>query len=56
MAEDKREKALDLTEKGLEKLDQGEKEEGERLIDEAVKTDPGAVEDVLRDIDQATKK
>ena len=50
MAE-KRERAHDMAEKGLDKLIEGDKS-GEALIDKAKKLDPGAVEELAREVEQ----
>jgi hypothetical protein len=52
MADDKHEKALDLTEEALEKLTKGDKASADRLIDQAKKLDPSAPKEVVRDMDE----
>lgn len=51
--DDKHEKALDLTEQALEALDKGDEKEADKLIDQAKKLDPSAVEEVVHDLDEA---
>ena len=48
---DKRERARDIAEKGLDKLVEGDKA-GETLIDKAKKLDPGAVEELAREVER----
>lgn len=57
MSDDKHEKALDLTEQALEALDKGDEGKADKLIDQAKKIDPTAVEEVVEDLDEdaATK-
>jgi Tfp pilus assembly protein PilF len=50
MAEDKHEKALDLTEAALEAMDKGDDSKATKLIDEAKKLDPSAPKEVLEDM------
>ena len=52
MADDKHEKALDLTEEALEKLAKGDKAAAHTLIDQAKKLDKTAPEEVVRDMDE----
>ena len=52
MAEDKHEKALDLTEQALEKLSEGDDGAADKLIAEAKKLDKTAPEEVLQDLDE----
>ena len=52
MADDKRERALDLTEEALAKLAQGDKEAAEKLIAQAKQLDETAPEEVVRDLDE----
>jgi predicted transcriptional regulator len=58
MAEN-RECAHDMAEEGLEKIIEGDEEKGRRMIDEAKKRDPKAVdelaEEVERDREQAER-
>ena len=44
---------LDLTEKALEALDTGREEEADKLIEQAKKLDPSAVEEVVQDLEEA---
>ncbi len=55
MAEDKHDKALDLTEKALDALDTGDGEQADKLLEQAKKLDPSAVEEVVADLDDAEK-
>ncbi len=57
MADDKHEKALDLTEQALEKLTDGDEAAADKLIKEAKKLDPSAPAEVMQDLDEdaATK-
>jgi len=52
---DKRERAHDMAEKGLDKLVEGDKS-GEKLIDKAKKLDPGAVDELAREVDRDKEK
>lgn len=47
---DKTEKALDLTEAALEKLEEGDEAAADALIEEAKKLDPNAVKEVVEDL------
>ena len=53
--DDKHEKALDLTEQALDKLEEGDKASADRMLDEAKRLDPSAVEEVVKDLDDAAK-
>ena len=52
MADDKHEKALDLTEQALEKLTEGDEPAADSLIAEAKKLDKSAPAEILRDLDE----
>ena len=52
MADDKHEKALDLTEEALAKLAEGDKKAAEKLIEQARQLDETAPEEVVRDLDE----
>ena len=52
MADDKHEKALDLTEQALEKLTDGDEVAADALIKEAKKLDPSAPAEVVADLDE----
>ena len=52
MADDKRERALDLTEEALAKLAEGDKKAAEKLIAQAKQLDETAPEEVVRDLDE----
>jgi uncharacterized protein HemY len=47
-----RERAHDIAEEGLEKIIEGDKEKGERMIDDAKKRDPKAVEDLADEVER----
>ena len=49
---DKHDKALDLTEAALEKLEEGDETAADALIEEAKKLDPNAVADVVKDLEE----
>ena len=50
--EDKRERAHDIAEEGLDKIVEGDTETGEKLIDEAKKIDPKAVEELAQEVER----
>ena len=50
--EKKRERAHDIAEEGLDKLVEGDKEAGEKLIDKAKKIDPKAVEELAEEVER----
>ena len=50
--ENKRERALDIAEKGLDKLIEGDTEAGEKLIDKAKQIDPKAVEELAEEVER----
>jgi hypothetical protein len=52
MAENKHDKAHDLAEQGLEKVIEGERKEGEKLVEEARKLDPEAVQEVAQEVEE----
>ena len=52
---DKRERAHDMAEKGLDKLVEGDKS-GEKLIDKAKKIDSGAVDELAREVEHDKEK
>ena len=58
MADDKHDKALDLTEQALEKLTDGDDKAANELLSEAKKLDPSAPAEVVSDMDEdaATKQ
>ena len=56
MADDKHEKALDLTEQALEKLTEGDESAADSLIAEAKKLDKSAPAEVVRDMDEDASK
>ena len=53
MSDDKHEKALDLTEKALDALVDGDEKTAGKLIDQAKSLDPSAVEEVVHDLEEA---
>lgn len=52
MADEKHEKALDLTEEALEKLNDDDEEAAGRLFEKARKLDPSAPAEVVRDMEE----
>ena len=50
---DKHEKALDLTEAALEKLEEGDEATADKLIEQAKKLDPAAVKEVVEDLGES---
>lgn len=52
MADDKHEKALDLTEEALAKLAEGDRKAAGKLVEEAKQLDETAPEEVVRDLDE----
>lgn len=50
---DKHERALDLTEQALEALEEGDEKQADKLIEQAKKLDPSAVEEVVHDLEEA---
>ena len=56
MSEDKHEKALDLTEKALDAMVEGDDEKADKLIDQAKSIDKTAVEEVVADMDEDAAK
>ena len=52
MADDKHEKALDLTEEALEKLTEGDEKAADKLLAEAKKLDPSAPAEVVDDLEE----
>ena len=55
MADDKHDKALDLTDQALEKLVAGDEAAADELIAQAKKLDPSAPKEVLQDLDEDAK-
>lgn len=51
MAE-KHEQAHDMAEEGLDKIVEGDRKTGEKLIDKAKKLDPGAVDELAREVEK----
>ena len=47
----KRERARDIAERGLDKVIEGDDQEGEKMIDQAKKIDPKAVEELAEEIE-----
>jgi hypothetical protein len=56
MADEKHEKALDLTERALDKLDAGDEKSADRLLEEARKIDSTAPAEILKDIEEDAGK
>jgi hypothetical protein len=50
--ENRRERARDIAEEGLDKIVAGEKEEGQKMIDQAKELDPKAVEELAEEVEQ----
>ena len=50
--ENKRERAHDIAEEGLDKLIEGDTEAGEKLIDKARQIDPKAVEELAEEVER----
>jgi uncharacterized protein HemY len=48
----KHERAHDMAEKGLDKVVEGDKKTGEKLIDKAKKLDPSAVDELAKEVEQ----
>lgn len=55
MADDKHDKALDLTEQALDAMESGDEKKADKLIDQAKKIDKSAVEEVVHDLEDAEK-
>jgi len=53
MSDNKHEKAVDLTEKALDAMEEGDRKEADKLIAEAKKLDPSAIDEVVHDLDEA---
>ena len=53
MSDDKHEKAVDLTEKALDAMEEGDRKEADKLIAEAKKLDPSAIDEVVHDLEEA---
>lgn len=49
---DERERAHDIAEEGLDKIIEGDKQTGRRMIDEAKKRDPKAVDDLAEEVER----
>ncbi len=49
---DKHEKAADLTEAALEKLEQGDEKAADKLIEQAKELDPKAVQEIVKDLEE----
>jgi hypothetical protein len=50
--DDKQDRARDLAEEGLDKMIEGDEEKGRRMIDEAKKIDPKAVQDLAEEVER----
>jgi uncharacterized protein HemY len=50
--ENKKERAHEIAEEGLDKLVEGDTEAGEKLIDEAKKIDPKGVEELAEEVER----
>ena len=56
MSDNKHDKALDLTEKALDALDEGNEGTADKLLEQAKKLDPSAIEEVVEDLGDAAGK
>jgi predicted transcriptional regulator len=54
--EDKRERAHDIAEEGLDKVVEGDREAGKKMIDKARKIDPKAVDELAEEIERDKEK
>ena len=50
--ENKRERARDIAEEGLDKIIEGDSQTGEKLIDQAKKIDPKGVEELAEEVER----
>jgi hypothetical protein len=50
--ENKRERARDIAEEGLDKIIEGDNQTGEKLIDQAKKIDPKGVEELAEEVER----
>ena len=50
--DDKRERAHDIAGEGLDKIIEGDKDAGEKLIDKAKKIDPKGVEELAEEVER----
>ncbi len=55
MTDETHEKAIDLTEKALEKLNEGNEKEADKLIEQAKSLDPSAPKEVVEDMEEDAK-
>jgi hypothetical protein len=53
---DKHDRARDLAEQGLDKAIEGDEEKGRRMIDEAKKIDPKAVQNLAEEVEREKEK
>ena len=53
---DKHDKALDLTEQALEKLDKGDEKAADKLIEEAKSLDPSAPKEIVEEMDEDERR
>lgn len=49
---DKRNRARDLAEQGLDKVVEGDRQKGRQLIEEAKKLDPKAVDEIAEEVER----
>ncbi|HZU90860.1 MAG TPA: hypothetical protein VE993_16540 [Stellaceae bacterium] len=54
--DNKRDQAHDLAEQGLDEMVEGDKKKGRRLVDEAKKIDPKAVDDLAEEVERDKEK
>jgi hypothetical protein len=52
-ADDKHEKALDLTEAALDAMDKGDEGKADKLIGQTKKLDPSVPKEVLKDLEES---
>jgi hypothetical protein len=54
--DDKRERAHDMADEGLDKVVEGDEEAGKKLIDQARKIDPKAVDQLAEEVERDKEK
>jgi hypothetical protein len=54
--DDKHDRARDLAEGGLDKMIEGDEKKGRRMVDEARKIDPKAVQDLAEEVERDKEK
>lgn len=53
MSDGKHDKAVDLTEQALDAMEEGDRKEADKLVAQAKKLDPSAVDEVVHDLEEA---